>query len=204
MSRYIGPVFKKSRRYGFSILETGKEFAKGKKRTSAPGQHGSRRKKLSNYGVQQQEKQKLRFLYGLNERQFRNTFVKARKLHGVTGENFLFLLESRLDNIVYRLGLAATRKASRQLVNHGHILVNNKKIDIPSYHTKVGDEITIKEQSKKNSKILEALEINSSTLQFVEFNKKTLVGKYVRLPERSELSKEINEALIVEWYKRLV
>lgn len=190
--RYIGPVFKKSRRYGFSILETGKEFAKGKKRTSAPGQHGSRRKKLSNYGVQQQEKQKLRFLYGLSERQFRNTFVKARKLQGVTGENFFFLLESRLDNIVYRLGLAATRKASRQLVNHGHILVNNKKIDIPSYITKIGDEITIKEQSKKNVKILEALEINSSTLQFVEFNKKTLVGKYVRLPERSELSKEIN------------
>lgn len=202
--RNTGPVFKKSRRYGFSILETGKEFAKGKKRTSAPGQHGSRRKKLSNYGIQQQEKQKLRFLYGLSERQFRNTFIKARKLQGVTGENFFFLLESRLDNIVYRLGLAATRRASRQLVNHGHILVNNKKIDIPSYITKIGDEITVKEQSKKNVKILEALEINNSTLQFVEFNKKTLVGKYVRLPERSELSKEINEALIVEWYKRLV
>jgi small subunit ribosomal protein S4 len=118
MSRFTGSVFKKSRRYGFSILETGKEFSKGKKRTTAPGQHGS---KLSGYGQQMQEKQKIKFMYGLNERQFRNTYAKAKKIAGITGTNFLQLLESRLDNIVYRMGLSLTRQGARQLVSHGHI-----------------------------------------------------------------------------------
>lgn len=204
MSRYLGPVNKKARRYGFSILETGKEFSKGKKRTTAPGQHGTKKRKLSNYGLQMQEKQKLRFMYGISERQFRNTFVKARKLQGIKGQNFLFLLESRLDNIVYRLGLAITRKASRQLVNHGHILVNGKKINIPSYIVNVNDVITVKESSRNNVKITEAVNSSLSTLPFVKFNKKTMSGTYLRLPERSELSQEINEALIVEWYNRLV
>ncbi len=130
MARYTGPVYKKARRLNFSILDTGKELAR---KPQAPGQHGTSRKKLSEYGVQLQEKQKVRFLYGLNEKQFRKTFETAGKMKGMQGVNLLILLESRLDNIVYRLGMAKTRKAARQLVNHGHVLVNGKRVDIPSY-----------------------------------------------------------------------
>ncbi|ATZ17056.1 30S ribosomal protein S4 [Williamsoniiplasma luminosum] len=204
MSRYTESIFKKSRRYGFSILENGKEFSKGKKRTTAPGQHGAKKTKLSGYGSQLQEKQKVRFMYGINERQFRNTFAKAKKMHGVTGTNFLILLESRLDNIVYRLGFAMTRQGARQLVNHGHILVNGKKIDIPSYQLQPNDVLEIKESMKKNDKIAEALQNNESTVEFVKIDKKTLKGTFVRLPERQELNQEINDALIVEWYNRLI
>lgn len=198
MSRYTGSTFKKARRYGFSILENGKEFSKGKKRTTAPGQHGAKRTKLSGYGQQLQEKQKVRFMYGLSERQFRNTFAKAKKIHGVTGLNFLRLLESRLDNLTYRLGFAMTRQGARQLVAHGHILVNGKKVDIPSYTVKVGDIIEVKESMKKNDKIAEALTNNESTVEFVKVDKKALKGEFIRLPERQELNAEINEALIVE------
>lgn len=204
MSRYIGPVFKISRRVSFSILESGKEFAKGKKRTSAPGQHGNKRKKISNYGIQQREKQKVRYMYGLNEKQFRNTFLKAKKMHGLTGTNFLILLESRLDNIVYRLGLARTRNAARQLVNHGHVLVNDKKVDIPSYTVRINDKIAIKENYQTNAKLVEAIDLNVKTLEFVNFNRTTLSGTYIRFPERNELNAEINEALIVEWYNRII
>ena len=129
MSRYIGPVYKKSRRYGFSTLETGKEL---RKKPTAPGIHGTSRKKLSEYGVQLHEKQKVRFMYGLSEKQFEKTFVAAGKMQGIHGYNLLILLESRLDNLVYRMGFAKTRRAARQLVNHGHILVDGKKVDIPS------------------------------------------------------------------------
>lgn len=204
MSRYTGAIFRIARRVGFSILETGKEFSKGKKRTTAPGQHGARRRKLSNYGLQQQEKQKVRYMYGLNEKQFRNTFLKAKKMSGVTGTNFLILLESRLDNIVYRLGLARTRSAARQLVNHSHILVNNKKVNIPSYRVSPNDKITIKENYKNNPKLLEAIELNAGTLEFVSFDRKNIVGTYIRYPERNELNSEINESLIVEWYNRII
>lgn len=138
MARYTGPVYKKSRRLGFSILENGKELAK---RPYAPGQHGTdRRKKLSEYGVQLQEKQKVRLIYGLNEKQFRKVFDRAVKMHGVAGENLLKLLESRIDNLVYRMGLAKTRRGARQLVNHGHITVNGVKVDIPSYTCKPGED----------------------------------------------------------------
>ena len=131
MARYTGPSYKKARHVGFSISETGKELAR---RPYGPGQHGNARKgKLSDYGTQLKEKQKVRFMYGLNERQFRNTFDKASKLKGVTGTNFLRMLESRLDNLVYRIGFATTRRGARQLVNHGHVTVNGKKVDIPSY-----------------------------------------------------------------------
>jgi small subunit ribosomal protein S4 len=204
MSRFTGSVFKKSRRYGFSILETGKEFSKGKKRTTAPGQHGARRSKLSGYGQQMQEKQKIKFMYGLNERQFRNTYAKAKKIAGITGTNFLQLLESRLDNIVYRMGLSLTRQGARQLVSHGHILVNGKKLDIPSYSVKVGEAIAVKEKMAKNDKILEALASNLAAPEFVKFDKAKMTGSYVRLPERKELNQEINEALVVEWYNRLI
>ncbi|EOA07170.1 30S ribosomal protein S4 [Mycoplasma yeatsii] len=206
MSRYTGSTFKKARRYGFSILETGKEFSKGKKRVTTPGQHGKDKSKikLSGYGQQLQEKQKVKFMYGLSERQFRNTFAKAKKLQGILGTNFLVLLESRLDNIVYRLGFAMTRQGARQLVNHGHILVNGKKIDIPSYQLKVGDVVEVKEATKKNEKVLEALQNNESTVEFVKVDKNNVKGEFVRLPERKELNAEINEAFIVEWYNRLI
>ncbi|KKW61536.1 30S ribosomal protein S4 [Mycoplasma capricolum] len=206
MSRFIGSTFKKSRRFGFSILETGKEFSKGKKRITTPGQHGKERAKVkvSEYGQQLQEKQKVKFMYGLSERQFRNTFAKAKKMQGILGTNFLVLLESRLDNIVYRLGFSATRQGARQLVNHGHILVNGKKVDIPSYLLSVGDLVEVKASMKKNEKVLEALQNNEATLEFVKVNKSEVKGEFVRLPERNELNSEISESLIVEWYNRLI
>lgn len=200
MARYTGPQYKKSRRLNFSTLENGKDLAR---RPYAPGVHGNdRRKKLSEYGIQLQEKQKVRILYGLNEKQFHKVFDKASKMKGVAGENLLFLLESRLDNLVYRMGLSTTRRGSRQLVNHGHILVNGKKVDIPSYTCKVGDVISVKEQSLSHPAILASLEATASTKAFVEFDKKKMTGTYVRRPDRSELNQEINEALIVEFYNR--
>ncbi|MBE6114720.1 MAG: 30S ribosomal protein S4 [Erysipelotrichaceae bacterium] len=200
MARYTGPVWKQSRRLGFSILETGEELTK---RNYAPGQHGpNRRAKLSNYGLQLREKQRVRFMYGVNERQFHNTFVKASKLEGVKGHNFLYMLESRLDNIVYRMNFARTRRAARQLVTHGHILVNGKKVDIPSAIIKPGSVIEIKEGSKGMVAIKEALEASRSTVAFVAVDAENKKGTFVRLPERHELNPEINEALIVEFYNR--
>lgn len=200
MARYTGPSWKQSRRLGISLSGTGKEI---EKRPYAPGQHGpNQRKKLSEYGLQQQEKQKLRFMYGVNERQFRTLFNKAGKMQGIHGENFMILLETRLDNIVYRLGLAHTRRAARQLVNHGHILVDGKRVDIPSYSVKPGQEISLREKSQNLDIVNESIEINSYVPEFVAFNADTKVGSFVRLPERSELSAEINEALIVEFYSR--
>ena len=200
MSRYTGSTYRKSRRLGFSILENGKELAK---RPYAPGQHGNeRRRKLSDYGTQLQEKQKVRFMYGINEKQFRKIFDDAGKLKGVQGENLLRLLESRLDNLVYRLGFASTRKGARQLVNHGHITVNGIKVNIPSYRCKPGDVIAIKEQSKTHPAVLASLEGTNNRVEFVTFDDKKLSGTYVRFPERSELNADINESLIVEFYNR--
>lgn len=200
MSRYTGSSYRKSRRLGFSTLESGKELAK---KPYAPGLHGQKRaKKLSNYGVQLQEKQKVRFMYGLNEKQFRKTFEDAGKLKGVHGENLLKLLESRLDNLVYRIGFASSRRAARQLVNHGHVTVNGKKVDIPSYRCKVGDIIAIKENDKDLAVVKNALEALSKRVEFVDFNEKDMAGTFIRLPERSELNADINESLIVEFYNR--
>jgi len=200
MSRYTGSSFRKSRRLGFSILESGKELIR---KPFAPGQHGnSRRKKLSDYGVQLQEKQKVRFMYGLNEKQFRKTFNEAGKLKGVHGENFFKLLESRLDNLVYRIGFATTRRGARQLVNHGHITVNGKKVNIPSYRANIGDVISIKENDKEFKIIKASLESINSRVEFITFDEKNMAGTYVRYPERSELNGEINESLIVEFYNR--
>ena len=199
MARYTGPAYKKSRRLNFSTLENSKDL----KRPFAPGVHGNeRRRKLSEYGIQLQEKQKVRLLYGLNEKQFHKVFERASKMKGVAGENLLFLLESRLDNLVYRMGLANTRRGARQLVNHGHITVNGKKVDIPSYTCKINDVIAVKENSTSHPAILASLESNNSTKAFVEFDKKKLSGKYLRRPDRSELNPEINESLIVEFYNR--
>ncbi len=200
MARYTGPVWKKSRRLSFSVLETGEEL---KKRTYAPGQHGpTKRIKLSNYGLQLREKQRVRNMYGLNERQFANLFQKASRMEGMAGVNFLILLESRLDNVVYRMGFARTRKAARQLVNHGHIQVNGKKVDIPSAQVSVGDVVALRENSLNMKVVAEALESNIANPAFVEVDKENKKGTFVRLPERSELNQEINEALIVEFYNR--
>ena len=200
MARYIDAQYKKSRRLGFSTLENGKELAK---RPYAPGQHGTdRRKKLSEYGVQLQEKQKVKYMYGLNEKQFKKTFERANKMKGITGENLLRLLESRLDNVVYRMGMANTRRAARQIVNHGHITVNGIKVDIPSYTVKPGDIIAVKEQSLNHPAIKAAVETTLNRPAFVEFDPNKLSGKLIRYPERSELNQEINESLIVEYYNR--
>lgn len=199
MSRYTGPAFRKSRRLGFSTLENGKDL---RKRTSAPGQHGTSRKKLSEYGIQLQEKQKVRIMYGLTEKQFRKTFEAAGKRKGIHGTNLLIMLESRLDNLVYRMGLAKTRRASRQIVNHGHILVNGRRVDIPSYQVKPGDVISVRESSMNHPVIKECLENTTNRVAFVTFDDKKMNGTYVRYPEREELNAEINESLIVEFYNR--
>ena len=198
--RYTGSDYKRSRRLGFSTLETGKELAK---RAYGPGQHGNgRKKKPSEYGRQLIEKQKLEQMYGVNEKQFRLTFEKAAKMKGIQGENFLKLLESRLDNVVYRMGMAQTRRAARQIVNHGHICVNGSKVDIPSYQVKPGDVVSVKEQSHDHKAILESLEKVNKTVEYVDFDKKKLSGTYVRMPERSELSADIKESMIVEFYNK--
>ena len=200
MARYTGPVYKKARRLGFSILENGKELAK---RPYAPGAHGNdKRRKSSEYGIQLAEKQKIRLMYGLNEKQFRKLFEKAQNMKGTAGHNLLNLLESRLDNLVYRLGLAKTRRAARQVVNHGHISVNGIKVDIPSYQVKVGDVIAVRENSLEHGAIKEAVEACTSRPAFVEFDKNKMTGTYLRLPDRSELNQEVNETLIVEFYNR--
>lgn len=200
MARYTGPVWKKARRLSFSILETGEEL---KKRTYAPGQHGpTKRIKLSGYGTQLREKQRVRNMYGLNEKQFANLFQKASKMYGMAGVNFLVLLESRLDNLVYRMGFARTRKAARQLVNHGHIEVDGKKLDIPSAEIKPGQVISVRENAKNFAVINEALESSIATPAFVDVDKDNKKGTFVRLPERNELNQELNESLIVEYYNR--
>lgn len=198
MSRFTGSTWKVSRRLGYSISESGKEL---KKRPYAPGQHGQRRSKLSDYGVQLQEKQKVRFVYGVSEKQFKKTFVESSKLPGKQGENFLKLLESRLDNVVYRLGFAATRAQARQLVNHGHILVDGAKVDIPSYRLQPGQKISLKEKSKNLVVVKAALEAQYAKVDFVSLDDNG-VGTFSRLPERNEFLTDINEQLIVEFYNR--
>ena len=200
MSRYTGSSYKKARRVNASLLENGKELAR---RPYGPGQHGNDRKRRpSTYSDQLKEKQKVKFMYGLNERQFHKTFIEASKLSGIHGENLLFLLESRLDNLVYRLGLASTRRAARQLVNHGHITVNGKKVDIPSYSVKVGSTVALKDSDKDLKVIKESLSKVMRRVEYITFDEKNMSGTYVRLPERSELNPDIKESLIVEFYNR--
>lgn len=203
MARYTGPSFKKARRYKFSILENGKEFSKGKRRQYAPGQHGKNqeRKKLSDYGLHLYEKQKLRYLYGINERQFAATFEKASKIKGETGVNFIVLLESRLDNLVYRLGFAKTRRQARQLVSHNHITVNSKKANIPSLIVKIGQKIAIKAKAKDLEIIKIAIEARPSAAWLTR-DETNLEGTYDRFPERGEIHKDIKEGLIVEHYSK--
>ena len=202
MSRYTGPSWKISRRLGMSLSGTGKELAR---RPYAPGDHGQgRRGKMSEYGTQLREKQKLRMMYGLTERQFSNLFLKAGKIReGKHGVNFMILLERRLDNMVYRLGLATTRRQARQLVNHGHITVDGKRVDIPSYEVQVGQVVSVREKSKKLIVITGAVEAVVSRPNFVQFDADKLEGSLTRLPQREELEADIDESLIVEYYNKL-
>ncbi|MDR0857279.1 MAG: 30S ribosomal protein S4 [Mycoplasmataceae bacterium] len=195
--RFTGSVNKKSRRLGFSILENNKEFSKGKKRTTAPGQHGKANSKLSSYGEHLREKQKVAYTYGVTDKQLRRIFTAAKKREGSNALNLLILLESRLDNLVYRIGLAPTRRAARQLVSHGHVLVDGKCIDIPSYVVAIGSEIELKLKNKPQFE-------SKTAPSFVESNLDAAKGKYVRFPERSELNPDINEVYVIEYYNRLV
>ena len=201
MSRYTGPSWKLSRRLGVSLTETGKELAK---RPFPPGQHGNARKKLSEYALQLQEKQKLRHMYGMNERQFATLFHKAGKIkEGKHGENFMVILETRLDNLVYRLGFASTRRQARQLVNHGHVTVDGKRVDIPSYLVQPEQVIGLRESSRDVAVIKESLENMVTRLEYVSYDETAMEGKMTRLPLRSELNAEVDEALVVEYYNKL-
>ena len=201
MARYTGPNNKQARRVSFSILENGKDIAK---RPYGPGQHGKdKKRKPSNYAIQLNEKQKVRFMYGISEKQFKKLVNDSAKMKGVHGENLLILLEIRLDNLVYRAGFATTRRGARQLVNHGHITVNGKKVDIPSYRVKPGDVIAIKENSADHKGIEIALANKIKRVDFINYDEAKRTATYVRYPERSELNAEINESLIVEFYSRV-
>ena len=201
MARYTGPNNKQARRVSFSILENGKDIAK---RPYGPGQHGKdKKRKPSNYAIQLNEKQKVRFMYGISEKQFKKLVNDSAKMKGVHGENLLILLESRLDNLVYRAGFATTRRGARQLVNHGHITVNGKKVDIPSYWVKPGDVIAIKENSADHKGIEIALANKIKRVDFINYDEAKRTATYVRYPERSELNADINESLIVEFYSRV-
>jgi len=200
MARYTGPNNKRARRVGFSILENGKDL----KRPFGPGQHGKdKKRKPSNYAIQLNEKQKVRFMYGISEKQFERLVNDSAKMKGVHGENLFILLESRLDNLVYRIGFSNTRRGARQLVNHGHIEVNGKKVDIPSYRVKPGDVIAVRENSKSHKGIEIALQEVKSRVDYINYDEKKMQATYVRYPQRSELNAEINESLIVEFYSRV-
>jgi small subunit ribosomal protein S4 len=202
MARYIGPTTRISRRFGQFILGSGKAF---ERRNFPPGQHGPKsRRKMSEYAVGLSEKQKARYIYGLLERQFRRVFAIAKKERGVTGERFLQLLETRLDSVVYHLGLTKTRAAARQFVNHGHVRVNGRKVDIPSFNVKPGDEIEVKPNSSSRQIATRGLEENRlrNVPGWLALTPETLKANVVRLPVRDEMEPSINEQLIVEFYSR--
>ncbi|MDX9847530.1 MAG: 30S ribosomal protein S4 [Tenuifilaceae bacterium] len=202
MARYTGPTTKIARKFGEPIFGPDKVL---EKKNYPPGMHGlnKKRKKVSEYGTQLQEKQKAKFTYGVLERQFANTFDKALRMPGVTGEILLQLLESRLDNVVYRMGVAPTRAAARQLVSHRHITVNGKVVNIPSYSLKPGDLVGVREKSKSLEIITESLSSNRHTkYSWLEWNNDQLVGKYMTNPERSDIPENIKEQLIVELYSK--
>jgi small subunit ribosomal protein S4 len=206
MARYIGPKCKLSRREGTDLfLKSGVRALDSKcKLETAPGVHGARRGRLSDYGVQLREKQKVRRIYGILEKQFRNYYSEAARIKGATGENLLQLLEQRLDNVVYRMGFGVTRAEARQLVSHKAILVNGQSVNIPSYQVKPGDVVSIREKSANQLRIKNALDVAASRapVAWVEVDSKKMEGKFSSLPERSDLSQDINENLIVELYSK--
>jgi small subunit ribosomal protein S4 len=206
MARYIGPKCKLSRREGTDLfLKSGVRALDDKcKSETIPGQHGNRRSRLSDYGVQLREKQKVRRMYGVLEKQFRNYYKEAARLKGATGENLLQLLESRLDNVVYRIGLGSTRAEARQLVSHKAIKVNGQTVNIASYQVSEGDVVSIREKSKEQLRIKSALDqaATRAPVEWIDVNVDKLEGVFKNKPERSELSSEINESLIVELYSK--
>jgi len=206
MARYIGPTCKLSRREGTDLfLKSGIRSLESKcKAEAGPGQHGQRRGRLSDYGVQLREKQKVRRLYGILEKQFRGYYKEAARRKGATGENLLQLLESRLDNVVYRMGFGSTRAESRQLVSHKSITVNGSTLNIPSYQVQVGDVVSIREKAKNQLRIQNALAIaqQRGDVEWVEVNLDKKEGTFKRVPDRADLPAEINENLIVELYSK--
>ncbi|TET91311.1 MAG: 30S ribosomal protein S4 [Sulfurovum sp.] len=208
MARYRGPVERLERRLGVDLGLKGERRLAGKsaleKRPYAPGQHGQRRAKISEYGLQLQEKQKAKFMYGVSEKQFRALYKVANSKDGNTGSILIQLLEQRLDNVVYRMGFATTRASARQFVNHGHVLVDGKRVDIPSFRVKAGQKIEIREKSKTNPQILRAIELTSQTgiVEWVDTDKEKLFGLFTRIPEREEISIPVEERLIVELYSK--
>ena len=206
MARYLGPKLKLSRREGTDMfLKSGVRAIDSKcKIDTAPGQHGARKPRLSDYGVQLREKQKVRRIYGILEKQFRNYYREATRIKGNTGENLLQLLEGRLDNVVYRMGFASTRAEARQLVSHKAIVINGKVVNIPSYNVSPEDVVTVREKAKKQARIKAALDVAAQREKptWIEINADKMEGVYKRLPERSDLSADINEQLIVELYSK--
>ncbi|WP_041962387.1 30S ribosomal protein S4 [Sulfurospirillum cavolei] len=208
MARYRGPVEKLERRLGVSLALKGERRLAGKsaldKRPYAPGQHGQRRAKISEYGLQLREKQKAKFMYGVSEKQFRRIFDEAARKEGNTGINLVLLIERRLDNVVYRMGFATTRRFARQLVTHGHILVNGSRVDIPSYVVRAGDKIEVCEKSKNNPQVKRSLELTQQTgiVPWVDVEREKAMGIFTRIPERDEVVIPVEERLIVELYSK--
>ena len=208
MARYRGPVEKLERRLGVSLALKGERRLAGKsaleKRNYAPGQHGQRRSKISEYGLQLREKQKAKFMYGISEKQFRRLFQEAARREGNTGALLVQLLEQRLDNVVYRMGFATTRRFARQLVTHGHILVNGKRVDIPSYRVEPGAKVEVIEKSKNNPQIVRAIDLTAQTgiVGWVDVEKDKKFGIFTRNPEREEVIIPIEERFIVELYSK--
>lgn len=208
MARYTGPVEKIERRLGVSLALKGERRLAGKsaleKRPYAPGQHGQRRSKVSEYGTQLREKQKVKYMYGISEKQCQRAYQTANRMDGNTGANFLLLLEQRLDNVVYRMGFATTRRFARQAVSHGHILVDGKRVNIPSYLVRPGQKVEVREKMKSNEQITRALELTNQTgiSAWVDVDQEKKAGIFTRLPEREELSLPIEERLVVELYSK--
>jgi small subunit ribosomal protein S4 len=208
MARYRGPVERLERRLDADLGLKGERRLNGKsaleKRPFAPGQHGQRRSKISEYGLQLREKQKAKFMYGVSEKQFRKYFKKAAARDGNTGENLITSIEQRLDNVVYRMGFATTRAFARQITTHGHITVDGKKLDIPSYVVKPGQVIAVKEKTKSNPQIVRALELTNQTgiVEWVSVDKDKISGTFTRIPTREEVIIPVNERLIVELYSK--
>ena len=200
MARYTGPTTKIARKFGEPIFGADKDF---EKRNYPPGQHGlaAKRKKSKEYGVQLKEKQKVKYMYGVLERQFHNTYNKASRMSGQKGENLILLLESRLDNVVYRLGIAPSRAAARQLVSHRHITLNGSVCNIPSATVKAGDTVAVRERSK-NLEVITAAVANATKYSWLEFDAQTLSGKFLNLPLRTDIPENINEQLIVDLYSK--
>ena len=208
MARYRGPVEKIERRLDADLGLKGERRLSGKsaleKRPFAPGQHGQRRAKISEYGLQLREKQKAKFMYGVSEKQFRKYFTEAARREGNTGANLITLIEQRLDNVVFRVGFATTRANARQFTTHGHVLVDGKKVDIPSFIVKAGQKIEIKEKSKSNTQVVRALELTNQTgmVDWVNVDKDKVFGIFTRIPAREEVVIPVEERLIVELYSK--